>query len=1214
MIVRDIVERPTANPSEPKSTPLPPRPPVAGTSKHGFPLAGHRSTRPAPTSAFARSRKDDATRASGGLATGEGRLVDTVPQVMAVADASQRAGVEAAARFASMTDKELNSEAAELKQQHHGLDSLDLLNKRRASLSDVGPARIAAPSETDKLRADVDAANREKLQHMSAADVAEEVQDLQDRFDPALLARLRARAAGRLQMTHGAPSAETASPITPAAVASTSSSELQHSLPHSSQSESEPEPHIKQRRRSVRFQDDDLTPNELRQKYFPHAPPDEAKLEWMNASANPTGASSSSDPNAPRFDLSGTVLTAEAAAALPTHLGLHHHGDQPDLAGYTTTEIVHLCYSTVASQRITMMGVLSKLIVRARAADEAKSQEPWVVSCREDDTMAKGIEVGSSVLGSHTRSVGVLVAAVDLLFNALGGYEWAWMDPEDAHAVPFRPEPMKDGEPTGVAAVPYDDIAPRLKETLGLDAGDLPPATLEQLLRVLQRGALNSPTGAETVATLVPTVVKAHVLRAAWPLDPARPPNSLALRLLHDVTASSRVAAEALVTTSVYEPLLKFVASDIPDDAQGRAIVLEVLRIFYTLGRYGLSASIATATREIWQHLGKWVTEQLANPTPNSAPIVSAYFDLLRVWTVCAVDPHRTTPEHDFTWAQASALQWVDEELTATQTLLATERWGELASVLSALVEYVVGVDINGVRHGEEEKRYVLDALTKMDIIGSLPGHVHLTPKHDEGRVSFNEFLTQIFRLHNLFRVSGMALLEYPERERYLWWFAATTQTKDVNLRCAFLETARLDNVLDVPKWATSVFDTIISCTQGDEPLALQLVDDVLRADWVAASVKGSEAIAGIDHKDGLQILRPLLHHSILPDLEGVLAPTRPSHLYLKASGTLRPLHAPTEAGPGLPLAPDWVFSPLDELLQSGSSPAFSLAPADWDATETQLTRATLALGLVDASVTSSTVPRSLTLLNCMKVFMLEHGQQDAPNAENDVFRDTAVSASIKQILDSQMGPSTFLPVSPHAPLESAALNFLGPGVPFFQFYTDLHALYESVSFGDNQFGRVLLPPLAMNYDVDYRRLFWSEQAGAIRSIRVKDNEVPLESGKVDVYFAPLETDEQVLTGQARALVGVLRQETHPFLYCLAVHHLAGLLWRTDDEERTSLRVQLLVVILSSAQDSTLKSIVQHDLDNPTATVGDDEVKARVDVITKLAGPRGAQRLAAAGF
>ncbi len=55
--------------------------------------------------------------------------------------------------------------------------------------------------------------------------------------------------------------------------------------------------------------------------------------------------------------------------SLPTHMGLHHHGDQPQVAGYTLKELFHLARAVIPSQRTialqTLTAVVSMLWKRA---------------------------------------------------------------------------------------------------------------------------------------------------------------------------------------------------------------------------------------------------------------------------------------------------------------------------------------------------------------------------------------------------------------------------------------------------------------------------------------------------------------------------------------------------------------------------------------------------------------------------------------------------------------------------------------------------------------------------------------------------------------------------------------------------------------------------------------------------------------------------------
>ncbi|OMJ20995.1 RNA polymerase II-associated protein rba50 [Smittium culicis] len=63
------------------------------------------------------------------------------------------------------------------------------------------------------------------------------------------------------------------------------------------------------------------------------------------------------DPTAHlRFDFNGTLV--DVLDDIPTYEGLHHHGENPDSAGYTIPELLHLSRSTVSGQR----AIANKLI------------------------------------------------------------------------------------------------------------------------------------------------------------------------------------------------------------------------------------------------------------------------------------------------------------------------------------------------------------------------------------------------------------------------------------------------------------------------------------------------------------------------------------------------------------------------------------------------------------------------------------------------------------------------------------------------------------------------------------------------------------------------------------------------------------------------------------------------------------------------------------
>ena len=76
-------------------------------------------------------------------------------------------------------------------------------------------------------------------------------------------------------------------------------------------------------------------------------------------------------------------------------------------------------------------------------------------------------------------------------------------------------------------------------------------------------------------------------------------------------------------------------------------------------------------------------------------------------------------------------------------------------------------------------------------------------------------------------------------------------------LRYELLQAASSSAKIDPSTWAQIAF-SILTCFQpGTEPLALDLLDQLLRSDWAATFPSLQGPLAQMGHKDGVQLLRP---------------------------------------------------------------------------------------------------------------------------------------------------------------------------------------------------------------------------------------------------------------------------------------------------------------------------------------------------------------------
>ena len=1125
--------------------------PPSTPSRHsnGFPSAQHRSQKQSKaTSSFSRARKHETDHDNGVRVLGTGQPVQAVPAVQAV-------------------------------------------SSRSAELLESEPVRDASTGFEEASEA-----NWRLVRDMGDAQREEEKRELEKRFGGDTMKALRTRAMGRSKPTTNADSAFPSEQSTSEYYHRDKASAHQSTVPLSSTSQS----------LSSHADTPELIPSSsaLKERYFADVPTESRKLEWLQ----PPTASCSTDTSV-RFNLTGTTLSQADKTDLPSNLGLHHHGTAPDLAGYTLQDVLHLARSTIPSQRITMLGVLAKIISTYEfdvVTDTSNNVEARTAS-KDAKAREKGIELGIEILLSPFRSLGVVRAGIDLLFEALGGSAWWWLD-EELATYSFRQDP------NGIDNLPFETLIPRLSQILSYTSG-FQPRSIQQIIRILRRAAQHSMQLAETVCPLVSVVVQHHVLRKPWPLEANNEPSIDGLRLLGDIVISSRTCALSLAREDLYQGLLKFaIPSTWTSETECQALALEVLQIYREIGRYGFLASIATSAREIWRDLGSWASRQIA-PDPLASSVTAAYFDCLAMWMTCAIDPHRTTPEHDLTWSQISGLGWADEAISKVKQIgMQRGRTRELSSAMRLLVVWVDGTGLNGLRGGDAEKNAVINGFHQTEM--KIHQYVDAISGGAENEAILNLLTIAIQLQRSLLPATGaQGLLFEPEAiqdliSRFLVDpenVKATTSRQTTQIRYELLYLSRASDLIDVNAWSRQAFGLMPDFGPGDEILALDLIDQLLREDWASTAPDLLNQLSSLTQRDGLQVLRPLLHYAILPDVSHVIGPSFPAHSYLKATSTLR---QPVEQSrPGLPLSPDWVFSPLNELLSSATSPAFQQAPLDWNPSELDIVRATLIL----AQLSHPPLDRSSILLNLMKIFMLEHGQQSALTSDSDIFRDSTVSLALSALLT----PLT-QPTNGHDPasigLEDVAKSFLGNDVPFFQFYSDFLALYESISFSHAPFAQLLLPPLAMSYPVDYRKLLWTEQSTALRAIHTKIDEVPLELGSISVFLVPGERDPDVLAGYTRALIrGWVTETMTEFLFRVATHHLADLFWGTVEkgDGLDSLRVSLLVALLASANDAVLRRLLELDLHRSSelCVVDDEEQGARMGIVAMLAGPKAFHRI-----
>ncbi|KAL4237863.1 RNA polymerase II associated protein 1 [Mactra antiquata] len=102
------------------------------------------------------------------------------------------------------------------------------------------------------------------------------------------------------------------------------------------------------------------------------------KLEWMKDLPPPKTEGSKSGQTA-RFDFQGNLVQADAD--IPVNVGLHHHGDEPERAGYTLEELFTLARSTNVQQKVIALTTLSKIIKQAKEGNLSTLVQSPILPC-----------------------------------------------------------------------------------------------------------------------------------------------------------------------------------------------------------------------------------------------------------------------------------------------------------------------------------------------------------------------------------------------------------------------------------------------------------------------------------------------------------------------------------------------------------------------------------------------------------------------------------------------------------------------------------------------------------------------------------------------------------------------------------------------------------------------------------------------------------------
>lgn len=900
--------------------------------------------------------------------------------------------------------------------------------------------------------------------------------------------------------------------------------------------------------------------------------------------------------------------------------GLHHHGSDPHTPGYTLDELLHLARSHVASQRIMALQILERIVrtypLQEREREdgmtahlayqdleaEARRRRASILYFARwllDDRHRSVRKAAGECLASAVQSVSMVPShALALTSNPLWAepdLNWLWHASRSAseawscHAQApafHHPDasPLEMWQHNWAAALLVSNVYEALSTWLEQDETAGP--TVVRLVYGLVTHSNEAGTTLPRWPRLVHALVSYGLTKYAWPLGDMPWPMTEAMVALYRCVQSSRAAAQALVEQGALDPMLRYILLPPQDVLTGSAssktdyehtLACLALRTLAVLGRF---RCLSVSVREIWSALPRWAqwasTQFASMPSAEDVRLATmrALFDVFEAWTHAAI----VAPKHGdlgVNWPLVES--WgalACDMLRLPPTTLTTTSSAAALGVYAAALRHV-GMWLDAACALQVDTSSMLSTVTSLessmtrwaDLLDTLltptqalaltsqrPVTVHHTASHLTHVASMLGGLTKVLRY-----------TQWPKLEtRVIAWKTALLQWPLSNLVTPAMRDCGI-----VP--AQHAWIVAHCCSDTTPELQLASVRTMTGTEGAMARTWLEKIVKAVD-PEVWSVLSPFFLANMPPINDtSMLAALRydvedvPSLCLPGPSPWPLPMDPQTEAelwrspAAGLPLRRDWAWLALDDLLHSAEAVALNARdalPPSWDYSEAQIVESTLQL--VEAVAHYDDLPSAFLWLGLQKIFLLEASPASTPQATGAATgRDLYARPSIAQRMRSVIEwANKHASQRPQPTLEEAALQVHGTAVPYYQMYTDLIGLYEAISMNDPLFAQVLLPPLAMIYPVDYRRLVWSDYASLLPGITIKSDQAPVVRGeRLEAYLWPCETDAMVLAHYADALVAKRVGTAQPFLYAIALHHVSAALWHDKEVWGAPLRL-----------------------------------------------------------
>ncbi|OAD74381.1 hypothetical protein PHYBLDRAFT_167797 [Phycomyces blakesleeanus NRRL 1555(-)] len=831
----------------------------------------------------------------------------------------------------------------------------------------------------------------------------------------------------------------------------------------------------------------------MKETYFADVPMESDKLAWMKQVKEEVEDDKAMSSNEKvyrklRFDLHGKPVNP--SMDIPRHQGLHHHGDEPEKAGYTLAELLHLVRSQVPSQRAIILTTIGRIIQHSKKClysnnpEDSWAHEVMRVLLRPD--LAITLYLRSAL---DDRSLVVQASAIEAmaaLVLDVDNKEDNNMEVFLGHVISPRTPPTAGSttKVTGLAnrftssinairnqnndededdddAVLAEkdlirgligmDILARIRYLVAPDSGLLTdPMSMERLVAILVRFAEAGKDVCEKIMKheLLERVFEWGIVNPEWPISgtSSTRPSLVVLRLMRVLAQGSKtIAKDILPKTTAGLPFL-VVSPAIAGSREADAYELqcEMLRLLRVCMCYGLVMPIIEDLQSLNMF---WLRESVHTPSALNDKRSMAVLSLLEVELHLAADPHKTTPVHAISWHQP--LQF----LPIVVSLLGSK----CAQLQDCALGYLAAWSsyIDRFPPSATEIRLVWNALDMTD--WSVPtvdrtlrrlqllkafGSIH-QPVYNDLKENVKHVLYDASLVESLRRSSGRA-----GRLAFWLWISQTDESGRKQV------------------WA--------DCNTAEITMAVCSVHAGAAETWLAQALMRSSVLDRLETS--------VLDAFYIPQSDPSM-----SKALFEYDGRI----IDTFMYPSYDVSKDvsvFLWSPIDELYHGEKSFVES------DAKAADIIKATL-----KAASLQPETDRAVAIVSLMKIFLIgdREGRQSGFESEREVFWN--VTKEVEGWLELLCSYPTQLDLLESAWKRSSA-HIRQAHVSFYQFYQAFVGQYAAVSMGTHVFARLLAyVATELRDEVDYWHLLVSDYHDILRTIHVRPDEVANRQGLLDL-------------------------------------------------------------------------------------------------------------------